>query len=67
MFEICDVLSDHLLGEPATGVIARFCSSLAALLLSQGVASLVVAPCQKAAKTHTHTRPTEVSRLKVAA
>ena len=36
MFEICDVLSDHLLGEPATDVIARFCSSLAALLLLAG-------------------------------
>ena len=33
MFEICDDLSDHLLGETATGVIARFCSSLVALLL----------------------------------
>ena len=33
MFAICDVLSDHLLGETATGVIARFCGSLAALLL----------------------------------
>ena len=29
MFVICDVLSDHLLGEAATGVIARFCGSLA--------------------------------------
>ena len=36
MFEICDVLSDHLLGEVATGVIARFCGSLAALLLLAG-------------------------------
>ena len=79
MFEICDVLSDHLLGEAATGVIARFCGSLAitahqrcALLLAG--CSLVVAPSQKAAKTHTyvppgdgipcgHTRPTEVSRI----
>ena len=33
MFEICDVPSVHLLGETATGVIARFCGSLAALLL----------------------------------
>ena len=33
MFEICDVLPVHLLGETATGVIARFCGSLAALLL----------------------------------
>ena len=33
MFEICDVLSVHLVGEPATSVIARFCGSLAVLLL----------------------------------
>ena len=33
MFEICDVISVHLVGETATGVIARFCGSLAALLL----------------------------------
>ena len=36
MFEIFDFLSDHLLGEIATGVIARFCGSLAALLLLAG-------------------------------
>ena len=36
MFEIFDFLSDHLLGEAATGVIARFCGSLAALLLLAG-------------------------------
>ena len=30
MFAICDVLSDHLLAETDTGVIARFCGSLAA-------------------------------------
>ena len=36
MFEICDFISDHLLGEPATGVIARFCSPLVALLLLAG-------------------------------
>ena len=29
MFEICDVPFVHLLGETATGVIARFCGSLA--------------------------------------
>ena len=29
MFKIFDFLSDHLLGEVATGVIARFCDSLA--------------------------------------
>ena len=33
MFSICDVISVHLVGETATGVIARFCGSLAALLL----------------------------------
>jgi len=33
MFEICDVLSVYLLVETATDVIARFCGSLAALLL----------------------------------
>ena len=33
MFPICEVLSDHLLGETATGAIARFCGSLAAVLL----------------------------------
>ena len=33
MFEVFDFLSDHLLGDVATGVIARFCGSLAALLL----------------------------------
>ena len=36
MLEICDVPSVHLLGETATGVIARFCGSLAALLLLAG-------------------------------
>ena len=36
MFEICDVPFVHLLGETATGVIARFCGSLAALLLLAG-------------------------------
>jgi len=29
-------LADHLFGESATGVIARFCGSLAALLLLAG-------------------------------
>ena len=33
MVEFCDDLAVHLLDETAKGVIARFCSSLAALLL----------------------------------
>ena len=33
MFEICDVLAVRLVGEIATGAIARLCGSLAALLL----------------------------------
>ena len=33
MFEFCDVLRVHPLGETATVMIARFCGSLAALLL----------------------------------
>ncbi len=33
MFEISDVLSVQLVGETAAGGIARFCGSLAALLL----------------------------------
>ena len=32
MFEVFNSLSDHLLGEVARGVIARFCGSLATLL-----------------------------------
>ena len=36
MFEIFDFLSDHLLAEVATGVSARFCGSLATLLLLAG-------------------------------
>ena len=36
MFEIFDSSSNHLLGEAATGVIARFCGSLATLLLLAG-------------------------------
>ena len=36
MFEICSVHAIHLLGETATGVIARFCGSLASLLLLAG-------------------------------
>ena len=33
MIEIYAGLTNHLLGEAATGVIARFCGSLAALFL----------------------------------
>jgi len=34
MFVLSDFSSVHLLGENATGVIARFCGSLAVLLLA---------------------------------
>ena len=40
MFEIFDFLFDHLLGETATDVIARFCGSLATLLLLAGCSLL---------------------------
>jgi len=36
MFEDYRVLVVHRLGDTATGVIARFCSSLAALLILAG-------------------------------
>ena len=36
MFQICSIKPDHLLGNTATGVIARFFGSLAALLLLAG-------------------------------
>ena len=63
MFAICDVLSVHLLGGTATGVIARFCGSLAALLLLAECSLRRRRPCRARLHTHVQTVSQAVSML----
>jgi hypothetical protein len=58
----------HRLGESATGSIAHFSGSLASpdlagLFLVATWRLRLVAPCQKAGKMHTRTRPAKESRI----